>query len=73
LTDVERKDCFPLPAQFRCDEQHWFMGMLLYQDHLVLILNPSWVLGESAVTGPPSIGPTEQMIAATPLPVGRSC
>ncbi|HST09598.1 MAG TPA: hypothetical protein VLL05_04430, partial [Terriglobales bacterium] len=64
-------DCFPLPAQFRCDEQNWFMGMMLYQDHLVLILNPSWVLGESAPTGPASTGQTEQMIAATPLPVGR--
>jgi chemotaxis signal transduction protein len=72
LADVERKDCFPLPAQFQCDEQHWFMGMMLYQDQLVLILNPAWVLGDVSVVVPPSVGQTNQ-IAATPATVGGSC
>ncbi|MEP6958992.1 MAG: chemotaxis protein CheW [Nitrospirota bacterium] len=72
LTDVERKDCFPLPAQFQGDEQHWFMGMMLYQDQLVLILNPAWTLGELGVSVPASVGQTEQ-ITATPAAVGGSC
>ena len=29
LTDVERKDCLPLPLQFQCDERNWFEGMML--------------------------------------------
>jgi chemotaxis signal transduction protein len=48
LTEVERKDCFPLPPQFQRDEQNWFAGMMLHQDQLVLILNPSWALAELA-------------------------
>ena len=73
LTDVERKDCFPLPPQFQCDERNWFAGMMLYQDQLVLILNPSWVLGELAGVAPASVGQAEQMIAATPAAIGESC
>jgi chemotaxis protein histidine kinase CheA len=73
LTDVERKDCFPLPPQFQCDERNWFAGMMLYQDQLVLILNPSWVLGELAGVVPASVGLAEQMIAATPAAIGGSC
>lgn len=72
LMDVERKDCFPLPAQFQGDEQHWFMGMMLYQDQLVLILNPVWLLGELSIGVPASVGQAEQ-IAATPPRVGESC
>ncbi|HKO30963.1 MAG TPA: chemotaxis protein CheW [Nitrospiraceae bacterium] len=72
LTDVERKDCFPLPAQFQRDEQQWFMGMMLYQDQLVLILNPAWVLGELSVGVSASIGQAEQT-AATPAAIGGSC
>ena len=73
LTDVERKDCLPLPPQFHCDERNWFAGVMLYQDQLVLILNPSWVLGESAGVAPAFVGQAEQMIAATPATVGGSC
>ena len=73
LMDVERKDCFQLPPQFRRDERIWFAGMMLYQDQLVLILNPSWVLGESADVVPASVGQTEQMIVATPAAIGGSC
>ena len=73
LTDVERKDCFPLPPQFQHDERNWFAGMMLYQDHLVLILNPSWVLGELADVVAASVGQAERMIVATPAAVGGSC
>jgi chemotaxis protein histidine kinase CheA len=73
LTDVERKDCLPLPAQFQCDERNWFGGMLLYQGELVLILNPSWVLGESSDVVTVPFGQAEQLIAATPTAVGESC
>lgn len=73
LTDVERKDCLSLPPQFQRDERNWFGGMLLYQDQLVLILNPSWALGESSGVVPVSIGPAEQIVAATSAVVGGSC
>jgi chemotaxis signal transduction protein len=56
LTDVERKDCLPLPPQFHSDERNWFGGVLLYQDQLALILNPSWVVGELADVVPVSMG-----------------
>ena len=73
LTDVERKDCLPLPPQFQRDERNWFGGMMLYQDQLVLILNPSWALGELVGVVPVSVGQAEQMVAATPAEVGGSC
>jgi chemotaxis signal transduction protein len=73
LTDVERKDCLPLPLQFQCDERNWFGGMMLYQDQLVLLVNPSWVLGELAEVVLASVGQAEQMVAATPAAVGESC
>jgi chemotaxis signal transduction protein len=73
LTDVGRKDCLPLPPQFQCDERNWFGGMLLYQDQLALILNPSWVLGESSNVVPVPVEQREQLIAVNPEAVGESC
>ena len=73
LTDVERKDCLPLPPQFQCDERNWFDGMMLYQDQLVLILNPSWALGELADIVPVAVGHVGQITAATPVVVDESC
>ena len=73
LTDGERKDCLPLPVQFQCDERNWFGGMLLYQGELVLILNPSWVLGESSDAVPVPFGQAEQLIEVRPAAVGESC
>lgn len=73
LMDIERKDCLPLPLQFQGDERNWFVGMLLHQDHLVLILNHSWVLGELSVAVSVPIGQAEQLIEATPATVGGSC
>lgn len=73
LTDVERKDCLPLPAQFRRDERQWFGGMMLYQSQLVLIVNPSWMLGELAEVVSGALGHAENMITATPTAVGGPC
>jgi hypothetical protein len=73
LTDVERKDCLPLPTQFQRDERNWFQGMMLYQDQLVLILNPLWVLGESADHASAFVGQADQMVVATPAAIGGSC
>jgi CheW-like domain len=73
LTDVERKNCFPLPPQFRHDERNWFGGMMLYQDQLVLIVNPSWALGELAEIVPASVEEVEHMVAATSIAAGGSC
>ena len=63
LTDIERKDCLPLPPQFQRDERNWFGGMMLYQDQLVLILNPLWVLGELSDVVPAPVGQAEQLVA----------
>lgn len=73
LIEVARKSCFPLPAQFQQDERNWFAGMMLYLDHLVLILNPSWVLEELANAEPVSLGQTERMTATLPAVVGELC
>jgi CheW-like domain len=73
LVDVERKDCLPLPPQFQRDERNWFGGMMLYQDQLVLILNPAWALGESADAGVASIGQAGQMCGAASAGIGGSC
>lgn len=73
LIDVERNECLPLPPQFRGDERNWFGGMMLYQDQLVLILNPSWVLGELSGAGPASLEQIEQLVKIAPAAVGDSC
>lgn len=73
LTDVGRRDCLPLPPQFQRDERCWFGGMMLYQDQLVLILNPSWVLGELADAATVLIGKAKQTVESTPAAIGGSC
>jgi CheW-like domain len=46
MIDLGREECKPLPPHFRQDERHWISGTAIFQDHLVLILNPEWVVGE---------------------------
>ncbi len=73
LIDVEPNGCLPLPAQFRGDERNWFGGMMLHQDQLVLILNPSWALGELSSAESAPRGQIEQPKRATPVAIGESC
>lgn len=73
LVDVARKDCLPLPPQFQRDERSWFVGMMLYQDQVVLILNPAWALGEPAGAGSTSIDPTSQVCGVHAAAIGESC
>lgn len=73
LIDAERNECLPLPPQFRGDERNWFGGIMLYQDHLVLILNPSWVLRELPSAEPASLEQAEQLMKLTPATIGESC
>ena len=73
LTDVERKNCLPLPPQFQCDERRWFGGMMLYEDLLVLIVNSAWALGELAEVVSVAVRETSQLVTAGPLTVGGSC
>lgn len=65
LTDVQQKDCLPLPPQFQRDERNWFAGMLLHQDLLALIVNPSWVLGELAEVVSVAEGEPRRMATAS--------
>ena len=46
MIEVERVECRPLPPHFRQDERVWISGMTFYQERLVLILSPEWILGE---------------------------
>lgn len=73
LMDIERKDCLPLPLQFQNDERHWFDGMLLYQDQLVLILNLLWMLGELSGVVSASVRKAEQLVEGNPATVGGVC
>jgi hypothetical protein len=73
LIDVEPNECLPLPAQFRGDERNWFGGMMLHQDQLVLILNPSWALGELSNAQSAPRGQGEQTMPAIPVTIGESC
>ncbi len=51
LIDVDRAHQHPMPAQFRGAERVWFHGIVLYQDTVALVLNPSWLLGGGASSG----------------------
>ena len=73
LIDVERNKYLPLPSQFRGEERNWFGGMMLYQDQLVLILNPSWALGALSSAEPASLEQTEQLVKIATAVVGESC
>lgn len=73
LIDVEPNECLPLPAQFRGDERNWFGGMMLHQDRLVLILNPSWALGELSSAESVPRGQIEQPMRVTSVTIGESC
>lgn len=73
LIDVEPNECLPLPAQFRGDERNWFGGMMLQQDRLVLILNPSWALGELYNAESAPRGQIEQPMRTTTVTLGESC
>jgi hypothetical protein len=58
MIDVAPEQCWPLPPHFKQDERAWITGMTLFQDHLALILNPEWVLGElgeAVIAGPDSV------------------
>jgi chemotaxis signal transduction protein len=46
MIDVQREECRPLPPQFRQDERTWVSGTTFFQERLVLILSPEWILGE---------------------------
>lgn len=46
MIDVERGQCAPLPPHFQQDERKWISGTLFFREHLALVLNPEWVLGE---------------------------
>lgn len=46
MVEVEREQCRPLPPHFQREERTWISGTIFFQEHLALILNPEWVLGE---------------------------
>jgi chemotaxis signal transduction protein len=46
MIDVEKGQCKPLPPHFQQDERTWISGTLFFREHLALIVNPEWALGE---------------------------
>lgn len=46
MIEVERAECRPLPPHFQQDERTWISGTTFFQEKLVLILSPEWILGE---------------------------
>jgi len=46
MIDVEKGQCKPLPPHFQEEERTWISGTLFFREHLALIVNPEWVLGE---------------------------
>jgi chemotaxis protein histidine kinase CheA len=55
LKEVDASLVLPLPRQFQGEEQRWYQGMVLIEEGVALILNPSWLLegddGAAAWTG----------------------
>ncbi len=51
LTDVPQRAIQPLPAHFSGHERDWFAGLFVFQDQIVLLVNPVWMLrSETLVT-----------------------
>lgn len=51
LTDVPQQGIQPLPAHFSGHERDWFAGLFVFQDRIVLLVNPVWLLrSETLVT-----------------------
>ena len=46
MIEVQREECRPLPPHFQQDERTWISGTTFFQERLVLILTPEWILGE---------------------------
>ncbi|MGQ0694924.1 MAG: hypothetical protein ACT4OL_05030, partial [Nitrospiraceae bacterium] len=42
--EVEQSQILPLPRQFQGEEQHWYRGVILLEEHVALVLNTAWVL-----------------------------
>lgn len=51
LTDVPQQGIQPLPAHFSGHERDWFAGLFVFQEQIVLLVNPVWLLrSETLVT-----------------------
>lgn len=46
--EIHPSQILPLPAQFRSVERQWYRGMILFEQSVAFILNPTWVLEERA-------------------------
>lgn len=56
--NIPSSQILPLPAQFRNRERQWYSGMILLENSVAFILNPTWVfeeyVGSNASTEPGS-------------------
>ncbi|NJN68943.1 MAG: chemotaxis protein CheW [Nitrospira sp.] len=44
ILEIQQAQIIPLPSQFIGVERHWYQGMILFENSIAMILNPTWVL-----------------------------
>jgi CheW-like domain len=44
LIEVDQTRVLPLPRQFQGEEQHWYRGMIVFEDTVAVVLHTAWVL-----------------------------
>ena len=56
LLEVDQTQVLPLPQQFQGVERHWYRGVIVLEEDVVLVLNTAWVLqGSGADQGGSSL------------------
>lgn len=67
LLELQQSQVLPLPMQFRGPERHWYRGMILFANSIVLLLNTTWVLDEqvSGLEGSGGQGSPPRLVAAS--------
>ena len=56
MSEVNQSQVLPLPQQFQGEEQHWYRGVIVLEENVVLVLNTAWVLqGAEADQGGPRL------------------
>lgn len=44
LQEIEQSQMLPMPRQFQREERNWYQGMVLFEEGVALVLNPSWIM-----------------------------
>ena len=74
--EIQPSQILPLPAQFSGDERHWYRGMILFENSIAMILNPTWVLEATSGAATGQEGGTPRVsgdVCAIATRDGRTC